>query len=324
MPPVARAALVLAFALMSVPLAQAQTFPTGQVKIIVPLAAGGAADVVTRAVTDRLAKVWGQSIVVENRPGAGTNLGAEQVARSAPDGYTLLATSEATVVANPFMYAKLNYDAAKDLVPVTGLGVVNQVLIAHPSLGVSTMAEFLALLRAKPGEVNYATFGVGSSGHLNMEILLNMTGLKMVPVHYRGGAPALVDVLGGHVKTVIISTNQSQGPIKAGQVKALGMGSAKRLANFPDIPTITESGVPGYQAISWFAFFAPAGTPRAVVTKINADVQRVLADPDFKEKFLDVQLFEPLTGDADQFQSFVKAETEKWGKAIKATGIKID
>lgn len=324
MAPIARAALVLALAALSASLAQAQTFPGGQVRIIVPLAAGGASDVITRAVAERLGKVWGQSIVVENRPGAGTNLGAEQVARAAPDGTTLLSTSEATVVANPFMYAKLNYDPLKDLVPVSGLGLVNQFLIVHPSLGVNSVAEFIALSRSKPGEIGFATFGVGSSGHLNMEMFMNQAGLKQPPVHYRGGGPAMVDVIGGHVKSVIISTTLSQGPMKAGQVKALGVGSAKRLPQFPDIPTIAESGLPGFQAISWFALFAPGATPKPVVAKINTDIQAVLADPDFRAKFLDVQQFEPIAGDPDQFAAFVRAEADKWSKVIRSAGIKID
>lgn len=320
----ARFLLGLGLAVMAPGLAMAQSYPSAPVRVIVPLAAGGAADVISRAIADRLTPMWGQTIVVENRTGAGTNLGAEMVARAAPDGLTLLATSEATVVANPFMYAKLSFDPLVDLMPVSGLGLVNQLLIVHPSLAVNSVAEFIALAKAKPGEISYATFGIGSSGHLNMELLMAQAGIKLTPVHYRGGAPALVDVIGGHVKSVVISTTLSQGPWKAGQVKALGAGSLKRLSQFPDLATIAEAGLPGYRSVSWFGLFAPAATPEAIATKLNADVQRVLANPDFKQKFLDPQQFEPITGNPKEFAAMVKAEAAQWSKVIKAAGIRIE
>lgn len=303
--------------------AQAQTFPTGPVRIIVPLAAGGIADVAARALTNRLGPIWGQPITVENRAGAGTNLGGEAAARSAPDGHTLLVTTEGTVVVNPFLYTKLNYDPLKDLVPISGVGIVNQMLIAHPSLPVKSVGELIALAKADPG-LSYASFGIGTSGHLNMETLMAQAGIRISPVHYRGAAPALTDVIGGHVKLCIISTTLSQGPIRAGQVKALGIGSEKRAASFPDVPTISESGLPGYRAVTWIGVFAPSATSAAVVSKINGDVQRVLADPDFKAKFLGPQQLEPLTGNAQAFGGYVKAEAESWSKVIKAAGIKMD
>lgn len=324
MPVLTRLLAALALVMPGMAQLHAQTFPTAPVRVIVPLAAGGAADVITRAITERLGSVWGQSIVIENRTGAGTNLGAELVARAAPDGLTLLSTSEATVVANPFMYQKMSFDPLKDLVPVSGLGLVNQLLIVHPSVPAKTFAEFVAMAKAQPGALSFATFGIGSSGHLNMELLMARAGIKLTPVHYRGGAPALVDVIGGHVKSVVISTTLSQGPWKAGQVKALGAGSLKRLPQFPDLPTIAESGVPGYRSVSWFGLFAPAGTPAPVIAKINTDVQRVLANADFKAKFLDPQQFEPITGDPQAFAAMVKSEAEQWSRVIKGANIRID
>jgi tripartite-type tricarboxylate transporter receptor subunit TctC len=304
--------------------AQAQTFPSGPVRIIVPLAAGGIADVAARALVDRLGPMWGQPITIENRTGAGTNLGAEAVARSTPDGHTLMVTTEGTVVVNPFLYTKLNYDPLKDLAPVSGVGIVHQMLIAHPSLPVKSVGELVALAKRDPGAISYGSFGIGTSGHLNMETLMAQAGIKLTPVHYRGAAPALTDVIGGHVKLCIISITLSQGPIRAGQVNALGVGSDKRVASFPNVPTISESGVPGYQAVTWIGVFAPSATPGAAVEKINGDVQRVLATADFKAKFLDPQQLEPISGDAKAFAAFIKSEAESWSKVIKAAGIKMD
>lgn len=321
-----RLALVLA-ALVAMPVeraAQAQSFPTGPVRIVVPLAAGGIADVAARALADRLSPMWGQPVTIENRTGAGTNLGAEAVARSTPDGHTLMVTTEGTVVVNPFLYTKLNYDPLKDLVPISGVGIVNQMLIAHPSLPAKSVSELIALARRDPGALSYGSFGIGTSGHLNMETLMAQAGIKLTPVHYRGAAPALTDVIGGHVKLCIISITLSQGPIKAGQVKALGVGSEKRAASFPDVPTISESGVPGYRAVTWIGVFAPSATPGAAVDRINGDVQRVLAHADFKAKFLAPQQLEPITGDPKTFGSFVRSEAESWSKVIKAAGIKMD
>ena len=253
--------LLLPFAVAVSAQAQAQSYPAKPVRVVVPLPAGGATDVITRAVSQRLSEMWGQQIVIENKGGANTQIGAEAVAKSAPDGYTLLATSEATLAVNPFLYRKLAYET-KEFVPVSGLGIITQALVVHPSVPANTVAQFIALAKSKPGELNYGTLGIGSSSHLNTISFESMAGVKLTPVHYRGGAPALTDVIGGHTQVLFISVTLMNQPWKAGQLKALGVGGEKRVPQFPELPTIAESGLPGYQALSWFGLFAPRGDTR--------------------------------------------------------------
>ena len=317
-------ALLFAVALALPAGAQAQAFPSKVVKLVVAYAPGGATDVVTRAVAQRLSPMWGQPVVVENKPGANTNIAAGEVAKTPADGYTLLSTAETTFAVNPYVYTQLPFDPAKDYVPVTGLGIVNQVLAVNPALPYRSVADVIAAAKAEPGKLNYAAFGPGSSPHLNMEMFLHMAGVQMTPVHYKGGAPALTDVIGGHVPMIILSTTLTAKPYKAGQLRILGVGSKQRLAAFPELPTIAESGLPGYEAVSWFGLFAPAGTPRAVVAKINADVQRVLADADFREKFLAPNYFEPISGSPEEFAAYVRREAAKWSQVIRQANITLE
>jgi tripartite-type tricarboxylate transporter receptor subunit TctC len=303
---------------------QAQTYPFKVVKIVVAYAPGGATDVVTRAVAQRLSPMWNQPVIIENKPGANTNVAAGEVAKAPADGYTLLSTAESTFAVNPYVYAKLPFDPVKDYVPVSGLGIIQQVLAVHPSLPYNSVSDLIAAAKAQPGKLNYAAFGPGSSPHLNMEMFLHMAGVQMTAVHYKGGAPALTDVIGGHVAMIILSTTLTAKPYKAGQLRILGVGAKERLAAFPVRPTIAESGLPGYEAVSWFGLFAPAGTPREVVSKVNADVQRVLADPDFREKFLAPNYFEPVTGSPEQFADYVKREAAKWKSVIQQAKITLE
>src|SRR5712692_7084584 len=261
-------ALFLAVAMAIPAAALAQPFPSKVVKMVVAYAPGGATDVVTRAVAQRLSPMWGQPVIIENKPGANTNVAAGEVAKAPADGYTLLSTAEATFAVNPYVYAKLPCDPVKDYVPVSGLGIIHQVLAVHPGAPFRSVGELVAAAKAKPGALNYATLGTGSPPHLNMEMFQHMAGVQLTPVHYKGGAPALTDVIGGHVPMIIISTTLSAKPYQAGQLRILGVGSAKRLAAFPGVPTISESGLPGYEAVSWFGLFAPAATPREAVAKI--------------------------------------------------------
>jgi tripartite-type tricarboxylate transporter receptor subunit TctC len=304
--------------------AQAQSYPSRTVHIVVPLAAGGAADTIARAVAQRLAEAWNQQVLIENKAGANTQIGAQQVAKSAPDGYTLLASAETTFVVNPSLYSKLSYDPAKDFVPISGLGMINQALIVHPSVPAATVKEFIGLAKAKPGELTYGTFGIGSSGHLNMEMFQGMAGVTLRPVHYRGGAPALTAVMGGHTDALFISLGQMAQPWQAGQVRALAVGSRKRVAEFPQLPTVAESGLADFEAASWFGLVAPSGTPPEIVRKINADVQRILSDASFKEKFLVPNRYEPITGSPEKFAAFMKADALKWTKVIKDANVKVD
>jgi tripartite-type tricarboxylate transporter receptor subunit TctC len=198
------------------------------------------------------------------------------------------------------------------------------MLVANPNAPFQSVKELIGQAKAKPDGLNYGTIGIGSSGHLNMEMFQTMAAVKLTPVHYRGGAPVLTDLIGGHVPVGFVSITLTAGPIKAGQLKPLGVGSSKRIPQFPDVPTIDEAGVPGFDAVTWFGLFAPSATPPAIVNKINADVQKVLADPDFKEKFMDPNFFEPIKGSSAEFADYVKAEREKWTKVVKDANLKVD
>jgi tripartite-type tricarboxylate transporter receptor subunit TctC len=295
---------------------QAQSYPARQVTIVVSYPAGGGTDTIARPVARRLSSVWGQPVVIENRPGASTQVAASFVAKAKPDGYTLLATDGATFT-NPYLYSNLPYDPASDFVPATGLGVVHSALVVHPSFPARNVAEFIKLAKTDPGTFNYATFGVGSTSHVSMVLFESMTGTKLTPVHYKGGAQALTDVIGGHVPTAFLSLTLTAEPSKAGQLKILGAGSARRVTQFPDLPAVAET-VPGYETSTWFGLFAPRGTPQGIVASINADVQKILTDPEFSEAFLKPSFYEPLPGGPDQFAYFVQSETKKWGAVMQS------
>jgi tripartite-type tricarboxylate transporter receptor subunit TctC len=303
--------------------AAAQDFPTRQVRIVVPQSPGGVTDVIARAVAQRLSDTWGQPVIVENKAGANYQIGANFVAKAEPDGTTLLVMSEAFSI-NPLLSAKLPYDPVKDLAPVTGLISINHALVAHPSLPANSAKELIALARAKPGEINYATYGVGSTGHLNMEMFQSRAGVKLFPVHYKGATPALTDVMAGHVPLMFISVGSVVEPWKTGKVKLLGIGSAQRLVALPDVPTIAESALTDFRALTWFGLFATGGTPREIVAKINGDVQRIVADAAFRARFLAPQLFEPLTSSPEHFAAFLSAEAQKWGKVIRDANVRVD
>jgi tripartite-type tricarboxylate transporter receptor subunit TctC len=302
--------------------AQAQSYPTRSITIVVPYAAGGATDIITRSVAQRLSKIWGQSVIVENRSGASTQIGAAYVSKAAPDGYTLLAT-DATTFTNAYLYSKLSYDPAKDFIPVTGLGVIHQALVVHPSFPARTVLDLINLAKASPGSFNYATLGIGSSSHLSMEMFESMTGTKLSPVHYKGGAPALTDVIGGHVPIVFLSTTLTAQPAKAGELRILGLGSTHRLAQLPDLPTVAET-VPGYESVVWFGLFAARGTPKEIVASLNAEVQKILTDPDFRDTFLNPNYYEPLLGSAEQFARFVQSDSTKWGMVMREAKLSLD
>src|SRR5262245_13982893 len=291
--------------------ATAQDYPTRQVRVVVPQSPGGVTDVIARAVAQRLAEIWGQTVVVENKAGANYQIGAAAVARAEPDGYTLLVMSEGFVI-TPLISSKQSFDP-KDFAPITGLISINHALVANPSLPAASVQELIALARAKPAEINYATYGVGSTGHLNMEMFQGAAGVKLFAVHYKGAAPALTDVIAGHVPMMFISVGSVVEPWRSGKVKLLAIGSPRRMPQLPEVPTIAESGLENFRAITWFGLFATGGTPRDIVAKINADVQRVVSEPAFRERFLAPQMFEPIVTPPDKFAEFLRAETQKWG-----------
>jgi tripartite-type tricarboxylate transporter receptor subunit TctC len=298
--------------------AQAQPYPSKPVTMIVTASAGGVTDVVARAVGQRLSERWGQQVVIENRGGAGHILGAQAVARAAPDGHTLLVAEAATYVLNPNIFAKdkLGYDPEKDLIQITGLVRIHHALVVTPSLPAYSLGEMLALARAKPDTLTYGTAGVGSGPHLNMVRLEHETGVKLVAVHYRGATQSLTDVMGGHTNAMLISVGSALGPLASSKVKMLAIGSEKRLPSLPQIPAAAET-VPGYTAGTWFGLSATAGVPHEIVMKINAEVREIMAEPAIQEQFVSKQLYEPMTSSPEEFSEFIRVETERWGRVIR-------
>ena len=319
-------ALVLLACLAGAAAAQAQSYPTRTITLTVTAAAGGVTDVVARALGERLAQTWGQQVVIENKGGAAHVVGAQSVAKAAPDGYSLLVAEAGTFTINPTLYGKgkLPYDEEKDFIPITGIVRINQALLGHPSLPANDVRELIELASKRPGELTYGTAGIGSAPHMNMVLFESMAKVRLVPVHYRGAAPALTDVIAGHVNLMSVSVSLALPPLRAGQIKIFGIGSGKRLPLAPDIATVAESGLPGYEATTWFGLFATAGTPREIVTKINAEVAKILADPQFREKFLAPQMFEPMASSPEEFADYIKAQTRKWAKVIREQKLVID
>lgn len=321
-----RLALILLACVCAAVSAQAQSYPVRPITITVTAAPGGVTDVVGRAIGQRLSESWGQQVVIENKGGAAHVLGAASVAKAAPDGYSLLLAEAGAFVINPTLYGKgkLPYDEEKDFAPVTGIVRINQALLGHPALPATSVSDLIALAKKKPGELTYGTAGVGSAPHMNMVLFESMAGVKLLPVHYRGAAPALTDVIAGHVNLMSVSVSLALPPFRAGQIKLFGIGSTKRLGPAADIPTVAENGLPGYEAATWFGLFATAGTPRDVVIKLNTEIQKILADPDFREKFLAPQMFEPMGSTPEEFADRIRAQTQQWAKLIREQKLSID
>jgi len=319
-------AFVLLAALAGAAAAQAQSYPTRTITLTVTAAAGGVTDVVARALGQRLAQAWGQQVVIENKGGAAHVVGAQSVAKAAPDGYSLLVAEAGTFTINPTLYGngKLPYDEEKDFIPITGIVRINQALLGHPSLPANDVRELIELARKTPGELTYGTAGIGSAPHMNVVLFESMAGVKLVPVHYRGAAPALTDVIAGHVNLMSVSVSLALPPFRTGQIKIFGVGSGKRMPLAPDVPTVAENGLPGYEATTWFGLFATAGTPQPIVTKINAEAAKILADPQFREKFLAPQMFEPMASSPEEFADYIKTQTRKWAEVIREQKLSIE
>jgi tripartite-type tricarboxylate transporter receptor subunit TctC len=318
---------LMAMALFGGPCAaQTASYPSRQVTMIITSVPGGVTDVTGRALAQELSKAWGQPVIVENKGGAAHMIGAPAVATAAPDGYTLMVGESGTFTVNPTLLpsGKLPYDPDKDFVPITGLVRIYQALLADRALPVKNAAELIALAKEKPGQLTYGTAGVGSALHMNMELFDNMAGVKITPVHYRGATPALNDLIGGQINTMTVSVASGLPAYQAGQIKMLGVASPKRMPQLPDVPTVDESGLPGFQATAWFGLFGPAGLPHDVVTKIDTEVIRIFNDPAFRARFLDPQMFESMAGPPEEFGTFIKAERDKWSKVIREANIKLE
>jgi tripartite-type tricarboxylate transporter receptor subunit TctC len=301
----------------------AQPYPSKPIHIVVPFAPGGITDILARSLGQKLTDAWGQQVVIENKPGANSQIGAEFVAKAAPDGYTLLVSADTTFVMNPHLYAKLGYDPVKDFAPVTGLGISPQALVVHPSVPVKTFAELIDYAKKNPGALNYGTFGPGSTGHLNIVLLEMLTGAKFTAVHYKGANPAITDVLGGHIQMIIVSIGLVRKHFEAGTLKLLGFGSTARLAEFPDVPTIAES-LPGYEAGAWYGLVAPTGTPRDVIDKLNAETQKIFNDPTFRDKYLAPAMTFSIASSPEKFGERIEADLAKWGKVIRDAKVQVE
>ena len=316
---------ILALSLLGVGAAplSAQTYPSRTITIVSPAPAGGVTDIIARGLAQHFGKVWGQQAVVENKPGANNQLAAEFIVNSPPDGHALFVAPDGTFVANPSLYPKLPYDPYKSFTPISGLMLINHGLIEHPSFAPNNVKELIALARQKPGEINYGTFGIGSSGHLNMVLLETMTGIKLQAVHYKGAAPAMTDILAGHIQMGFVSAGSAAPNWKAGKLKMIAVGGKQRLPQLSDVPTVAET-VPGFEAVSWFGLFGPAGMPPDTVAKINKEVRELFADPEFQKTFLDRYLFQSIAGSPEELMSFVRSEEPKWRKIIQDAKIKVE
>ena len=305
------------------PWAQAQSYPARPVRVIVAFAAGGVADLQTRVVAQKLSELWQTSVVVDNRPGAGGNIAASIAAKAQPDGYTLLTCNFATHGLNPAAYRKLPYDPLKDFIAISMFGTAPSILAVHPSVPVRSVSELIAHAKANPGKLTMGSSGGGTSQYLSIELLKLMTGIDIIYVPYKGGAPALTDLLGGQVQSIVGALPTVIGFLPSGRIRALGVTSAVRSSQVPTIPTIAESGVPGFEVVGWNGLCAPTGTPPSVVAKISADTLKALEQPDtlqrLKEQGTDARPMTP-----PQFEAFVRAEITKWAKVAQAVGMKLD
>ncbi len=301
----------------------AANFPSKPVRFIAPFPPGGSTDTLARLVSLRLSEMWGQQVAVENRGGAGGTIGVEMAARAAPDGYTIVMGHVGTFGFNPTLYPKLPYDAIKDFAPITVLATVPNGMAVHPSLPVKTARDFVALAKAKPGELLYASGGSGSASHLAGEYFRLLTKIDMVHVPYKGTGPAMISMISGQTTMTITGMVALMPHVKSGRLKLLGVATMKRLAILPDIPTINESGVPGYDANQWYGVLTQAAVPKDIVAKLNADMVKVLARPDIKER-LAADGAEPVANTPEQFAAHIKSEIARWAPVVKASGAKPD
>jgi len=319
---VATSALILG-ALSISGMAWSQDYPTRPVRLIVPYPPGGGNDTLARIFGQKLAERWGQQVVIDNRPGAGTTLGTQLAARAAPDGYTILLSSVASHALAPALYAKPGYDPVRDFAPITTLAVAPTLFVAYPALPAKTVTEFIALAKAKPGDIHFASGGNGATPHIAGEVFKAITGAPMTHVPYKGGGPAHVDLMAGRVQVMFDTAASASPHVRSGKMRAIAIGLPKRYADLPDVPTFAESGLPAYNVDSWYSLHAPAGTAAAIVAKIQRDIVSILATAEIQERLR--QLVSTPGGMApDAFGAYVRTEYARYDKLIKGIGIKLD
>ncbi len=299
---------------------RAQNYPSKPIRYLVGYTPAGTADMLARAVGAKISDAWGQQVIVENRPGAGTNLATEMAAKSPPDGYTLFMPTVANAI-NPTLHAKLNFDLLRDFIHITNFAKVPGILVCHPSLPARNAKELIALARAKPDSLRHGSTGIGSPHHLAAEIFKTMSGVKMIHVPYKGATPALTDVVGGHIEVYFGAMVSTIPHVKSGRLRALGVTSLKRVAAAGDTPTLDEQGLKGFETGSWFGMSVPTGTPREIVTRLHAQSIKAITAPEIRDR-MSAEGAEFVGDTPEQFTAFIKSEIGKWGKAVKASGAK--
>ena len=304
--------------------ALAQSWPAKPVRIIVPYPPGGGIDILARQLADRVAPQWGQAVVVENRPGGSTIQGTDAVAKAAPDGHTLLLSTDASFSINPHLFAKLPYDAQRDFAPVTMLIVLQQLLVANPGVPANNLKELIALAKAKPGSLNYASYGSGSQPHLSGEMLKNVAGIDMVHVPYKGISLAVPAAMAGEVQLTFSGIASSIGPLKGGKLKAIAIGGAKRSPLLPEVPTFAELGFPEVETHAWFGLFAPAGAPKEALARVYRDAKRLLDDPEFRQKQLIDKGYDVVGSSPEEFAAYLKVDSASRARAVKISGAKAE
>ncbi|MGH8618669.1 MAG: Bug family tripartite tricarboxylate transporter substrate binding protein [Burkholderiales bacterium] len=315
--------LIAAFSVTASAQTPAPAFPAKAIRFVVPFPAGGPLDISARAIGQKLTEAWGQPVVIDNRPGAGGNIGAEIVAKGIPDGYTILMGAVSTHAINPWLFAKMPYDPIRDFVPVSLVTQVPNVLVVHPSVPAKTVKDLVALAKAKPGQLNYASGSTGSAGHLAGELFNVMGGVKTVHIPYKGAPAAVVDLIAGQVSFMFDNLASALPNIKAGRVRALAVTTLTRSPLLPALPTMSEAGLKGFDVSTWFGVFAPGGTPPAIADRLNAGIVTALKAPDLRER-LAAMGAEPKPDTPEQFAAFVKAELAKYEKVVKASGARVD
>ncbi|MBM3343732.1 MAG: tripartite tricarboxylate transporter substrate binding protein [Betaproteobacteria bacterium] len=310
-------------ALAAAPAIQAQSYPGKAIRFVVPFPPGGPLDISARAIAQKLNEAWKQPVVIDNRPGAGGNIGAENVAKSAPDGYSILMGAVSTHAINPTLYAKMPYDALRDFAPITLVTTVPNVLVVHPSLPAKNVRELIALARARPGQLTFASGSTGSTGHLAGELFKTMAKVDMVHVPYKGAAPAATDLVAGHVSLMFDNLASALPQIKAGRTRALALTTIARSAMVPELPTIDESGLKGFDLTTWFGVFAPAGVPEAILGALHREITRALDSADVRSRLAALGA-QPTPNTPQAFAAFIKAEQAKYALVIKASGARVD
>lgn len=314
--------ILLAAALCASTAAVAQDFPTKPVRVIVPFAAGGATDIVTRVVSQKLTEIWGQTIVVDNRAGAGGNIGADLAAKSAADGYTIFMTSGSIVTANPHMYRKLPYNAARDLAAVTNVASGPQAIVVNPNFAAKTVKDLINMAKAKPESVTFGSAGIGTQTHLAGENFIASAGLKVTHIPYKGEAPAIADLLGGQIQFVTPNLSAAIVHVRAKRLRALGVTSPTRSKQLPEVPAVAET-LPGFENLGWFGFMVPTGTPQAVVAKIHRDTVTALKDPVIAKRFEDLGMV-PVGNSSADFAKAIREESLRWAKVIKERNLQVN